>query len=39
MDKKEAALDEIRQLHKRSVFIPINISTMTLKEKNKQWKA
>jgi hypothetical protein len=30
---KEAALEEIRQLHERTVFIPINVSTMTIKEK------
>jgi hypothetical protein len=31
--EKEAALEEIRQLYERSVFIPISVSTMTLKEK------
>jgi hypothetical protein len=32
---KEAVLEEIRRLHERSVFIPIKISTMTPKEKER----
>jgi hypothetical protein len=32
---KESALLEIKQLHERSVFIPMNVSTMTPKEKEK----